>query len=218
MNAKKVIYVSLLMLLLLFSIGCDGGGSSNKYEPKPYKGSTKKLEGTYHVRMSGKEKGLPVPIAGQSEQNTYDNGNIHVTMKDEKTLEMDYTPDKLWDNDPAGHYKRKPFKMNYDKKTGKATGKDDEGFNWEIEFYVRPDPDKEGNEEIVMKRVSRTWENWLGASDKSYGSSDEGVSHPTSNRENTQQDKKDNKQNKKDNKQNNQQNSKQQKDNKQNKK
>ena len=229
MNAKKVIYVSLMMLLLLFSIGCDGGGSSNKYEPKPYKGSTKSLEGTYHVRMSGKETGLPVPFAGRDEKNTYDNGNIHVTMKDEKTLEMDYTPDKLWDNDPAGKYKRKPFKMNYDKKTGKATGRDDEGYDWEIDFYVRPETGKDGKDEIIMKRVSRTWENWLGASDKSYGSSNEGVDYQTpkrdnnqdnkkDNKQNTQQNKKDNKQNKKDNKQNNQQNSKQQKDNKQNKK
>ena len=241
MNTKKALYVFLMMMLLLLSIGCDGGGHSSKYEPKPYKGSTKSLEGTYHVSMSGKEKGLLVPFAGRNEQNTYDNGKIHVTMKDEKTLEMDYTPDKLWDNDPAGKYKRKPFKMNYDKKTGKATGRDDEGYDWEIDFYVRPETGKDGKDEIIMKRVSRTWENWLGASDKSYGSSrGDGVDYQIPNRDNkqdnkkdnkqntqqnkkdnkqnTQQNKKDNKQNKKDNKQNNQQNSKQQKDNKQNKK
>ncbi|MBP5199089.1 MAG: hypothetical protein J6Z82_00355 [Schwartzia sp.] len=191
MNAKKALYVFLMLLLLLFSIGCDGDGKPFKYEPKPYKGSTNKLEGTYHVRMSGEEKGLLVPFAGQNEKNTYDNGKIHVTKKDEKTLEMDYTPDLLWDRDPNSSRSRKPFKLDYDPKTGKATGRDDQGYDWEIDFYVRLDPDKEGNEEIVMKRVSRTWENWLGASDKSYGSSDEGVSHPLP-KEN-RNDKKDNK-------------------------
>ena len=205
MNKKKALYVFLMMLLLLLSVGCDGGDHSSKYEPKPYKGSTKSLEGTYHVRMSGKETGLLVPFAGRNEQNTYDNGNIHVTMKDEKTLEMDYIPDKLWDNDPAGKYKRKPFKMNYDKKTGKATGRDDEGYDWEIDFYVRPETGKDGKDEIIMKRVSRTWENWLGASDKSYGSSKEGVDYQIPNRDNKQDNKKDNKQNTQQNKKDNKQ-------------
>lgn len=197
MNMKKALYVFLMMLLLLFSIGCDGGGRFSKYEPKPYKGSTKNLEGTYHVRMNGKEKGIPMPMAGQSETNTYDNGKIHVTMKDEKTLEMDYTPELLWDNDPSRTRSRTPFKLDYDKKTGKATGRDNEGYDWEIDFYVRPDPDKEGNEEYVMKRVRRTWSNWLGASDDSFGSSDEGVSRqmPKENR-NDKKDTKNDKTNK----------------------
>lgn len=172
MQEKKTLCVFLMLVLLLLSVGCDGGSSTPKNGP--YKGSARKLEGTYQVDMTG-EKHTPNPLRPRQKETSMERGNIKITMQDPKTLEMSYEPTSYYASDESKQVPRKPFKLDYDKKTGKATGKDDEGYEWEIEFAVRADSSGQGDDRIIMEHVRRKWDNWMGAYDWSSGSSMGGI-------------------------------------------
>ena len=143
MNIKRDKFTLLVFFLLLtflsgLFIGCSRSETYADAEKEgKYRGTSKHLKGHYgikfpeenHFETSAKESVLGGKDAkAKRRPSVY--MEVEIQPKDDKTLEVKYAPGDM----PWGEISGKTFTMKYDEKTGKAKGKDADGYEWEIQF------------------------------------------------------------------------------------
>ena len=162
MHAKKYIYIILILLLSMLIGGCDSCDDCNDFTTQ-YQGDPTPLAGRYLLSMTQETQSTSDKILGQKPESRKIEQHMEISVKDPKTLVAKFGPDG------------EPFYLDYNAKTGVATGMDTQGYKWEIGFAVdykaRDDEDI-----IVIYPVKRTGTSLLGiGSDNMHGESKTGI-------------------------------------------
>ncbi len=164
MNIKRdklTLLASFLLLMFLSGLfaGClsyEGGGYATKEKEGKYRGPSEHLKGLYdlkfpeenHFETDAKESVLNGKDA-KAQRRPEVRMLVDIHPKDDKTLEVKYRP--------SGETSEKTFTMKYDEKTGKAKGKDADGYEWEIQFESEKQDKYEDYDDSGMKHVLSTY-------------------------------------------------------------
>lgn len=139
MNIKRDKFTLLVFFLLLtflsgLFVGCTREDRYADAEKEgKYRGTSEHLKGYYMIEFPEEnhfETGAKESVLNGKDAKGKRRPSVHMDVKiqpkDGKTLEVQYQP--------YGEPSEKTFTMKYDEKTGKAKGKDADGYEWEIQF------------------------------------------------------------------------------------